>query len=115
MSNQLEVKRSSEAPVFDFTLLDDAPEGYFKGAMGWYLHGKLDSFAGGDLCATSVDPRAYADGIYPATCLGQECTFYFWSYYMGDYRKHRGLVVLNSDMPSRLYAQKMFDLETKNL
>lgn len=115
MSDVITLKRSCEAPIFDFTLSDKAPEGYFTGAMGWYLHGKLDSLAGGDLCATSTDPRAYEDGIYPATCLGHECTFYFWSYYMGDHRKFRGLVVLNSDMKSRIYAQKQFDLQKANL
>lgn len=60
--------------------------------MGWYLHGKLDNLVGGDLCATSVDPRNYPVGIYE-----------------DNYVRHRGLVVLNSDSDGMEFARKKFD------
>lgn len=104
-----------EKPVFDFTLLDEGPEHYFNGAMGWYLHGELDNLVGGDLCATSVDPRNYPVGIYEATCYGHNCTFFFWKIYEDNYVRHRGLVVLNSDSDGMEFARKKFDSNATGL
>lgn len=104
--------------VIEFDNLNDPPEGFYASAMGWYFHGQLEDMVGFDIPSASVDLREVEDGIYAGTYKGLECTFFNWSYIDDGYskkRRHRGLIVLNSDKKSYDFAQLAYDSKRKNL
>lgn len=95
--------------IIDFVHYNEAPEGYFGAAMGWYFHGELETLVGYDIPSASVDLMTLDDGIYKGTYKGLSCTFFCWhsvEFLHPDRRKkwHHGLIVLDTDVSSLTYA-----------
>lgn len=105
--------------VIKFDNLNNPPEGFYASAMGWYFHGELETLVGYDIPSASVDLREVADGIYAGSYKGLDCTFFNWSYNESfgsiKKRRHRGLIVLNSDTESYEYAKLAYETKRQNL
>lgn len=105
--------------VIEFDNLNNPPEGFYASAMGWYFHGELQDMVGFDIPSASVDLIEVQDGIYAGSYKGLDCTFFNWSYIEGDSyskkRRHRGLIVLNSDKKAYEFAQLAYEAKRKHL
>ena len=88
-----------------------------ESASNIYLHGEVESMNNFDLVTFPVGNRPKVGGIYPSKVYlrdedeALDCTLFMWENRQG----FKGLVVLNGDIPSIIYANEKYVAKAEDL